>query len=363
MIPPQIINDLVFTFESEDETVFQTFFDRQNTIRKLVMFENSRINFEHLQLESLKISSDHDFSLILQQQPKLKYIDFAVSWISDSIFREICKLEHLETLRTLIDQISLKEFRQLGNGRLKELRIDSHDPADRGYINELAVMNVRELEKITLIFTERCITAESMTALAGNLRRVKCVEIINRSINIITTILQEFQHITELLVDFYAIFDAPHDILVIPDNLRHENLKQLILTNIFVSQSENTSPILKLLRACPNLERIKLSTLTLVTFDEMKEIIETRQNLTHLSIDCEYYFNIDTIDIIKNAKNLRFFRLCGILEYPTFSVFALHFQEQFRHIKLVEYSNSENELILRQQNETNFLEKRLMEHF
>lgn len=363
MIPARTITDLVFTFEPVDETVYQTFFNRQSNIRKLVMFENSQISFEHLHLERLKISSDHNFSLILQQQPELKYIDFAVSWIDDSIFKEICKLEHLETLRTLIDQVSIREFRRLGNGKLKELRIDSYDPVDRGYINELTTMNVKELEKITFIFTERSIPAVSIIELAQNLKRIKYIEVINRSINILTTILQEFQQIDELLIDFYAIFDAPKDVLIVPDNLRHENLKQLIVSNIFISQSENTAALIKLLRTCPNLERIRLSTLTSITFEEMKEIIETHPRLTHLSLDCEYNFIADTIDIIKNAKRLRFFRLQGKIECPPFSVFTYHFEEQFANLKLVKYSTGESELVMKKLNENNFLRPKLMEHF
>lgn len=363
MIPEQTITDLVFTFEPVDETVYQKFFNRQPSIKKLVIFENSQINFEHLKLERLKISSDHNFSLILQQQPGLKYIDFAVSWIDDKIFQEICKLRHLETLRTLIDQVSIREFRKLGNGKLRELRIDSYDPADRGYIDELSTMNVSELEKITLIFTERSISASSIIQLAQNLKKVKFMEIINRSINILITVLQEFQQIHELLVDFYAIFDAPRDVLTVPDNLRHENLKQLIISNIFISQSENTAAIIKLLRICPNLERIRLSTLTLLTFDDMKEIIESHPKLTHLSIDCEYNFIADSIEIIKNAKRLRFFRLQGKIECPPFSVFSYHFEEQFAQLKLVKYSTGESELVMKKLNENNFLQPKLMEHF
>lgn len=39
-LPADVLSELVFTFQSNDETRFQPFFDRQRNIRKLDLFEN-----------------------------------------------------------------------------------------------------------------------------------------------------------------------------------------------------------------------------------------------------------------------------------------------------------------------------------
>lgn len=52
-IPVDVLDDLVFTFEPSDESQFQNFFNRQSRIKKLEMFENDGITFDHLQLVML----------------------------------------------------------------------------------------------------------------------------------------------------------------------------------------------------------------------------------------------------------------------------------------------------------------------
>lgn len=49
-IPKNILEDLVFTFEPFDETLYQGFFNQQRRIRMLEMFENDKIAFDHLEL-------------------------------------------------------------------------------------------------------------------------------------------------------------------------------------------------------------------------------------------------------------------------------------------------------------------------
>lgn len=58
LIPVDVLAELVFTFDSLNETIYQNFFNRQAKIKKLNIFENDQIKFDHLELEHLKISSD-----------------------------------------------------------------------------------------------------------------------------------------------------------------------------------------------------------------------------------------------------------------------------------------------------------------
>lgn len=55
-IPTDVLEDLVFTFEPFDHSLFQNFFNRQSRIKKLEMFENDGITFDHLQLVILVMS-------------------------------------------------------------------------------------------------------------------------------------------------------------------------------------------------------------------------------------------------------------------------------------------------------------------
>jgi hypothetical protein len=361
-IPRDTITDLVFTFEPRDVEVFQEFFNRQSKIQKLVLFENEELCIDHLSLEYLKISSNHNFLKIIQNQPKLKSIDFAISWVNAEVFEEVCKLKNLEVLKTLIDMVTCSKFRNLGNGKLKELRIDSHDPCDRGYFQQLSSMDLKELEKITLIFPERCLSVENIVNLAMNLKKLKTIQIVNRSINIITFILEHYPQLEILHVDFCI---GPKDDLIIEEGFKHDELKELIVTNISMSQGENTSALLKLLRVCPNLEKIKLSYLSELTFEQMKEIFQSHPRLTHIYIYSEYDFDIDIIEVIKRSRKLQYLRFGGITNTISYSELKENFQEDFPNINLLKYlSSGESFLELRKRNIGDwFNEHNLMQHF
>lgn len=366
-IPQDIIDELVFTFESPDEKVYQNFFNRQKNIKKLEIFENNEIKFEHLELEHIKISSSINFAEMIASQPKLRYVDFAITWIDDEVFAQLCNLKHLQVLKTLVDQVSCHQFKSLNElVELKELRLDSHTPSDSGFLYELSMMKLQHLEKLTLLCTERKILEEIIIQMSNSFIRMKHIELINRSINIIGTILESFANLESLLLDFFAIFGAPDDILSISDDFKHLNLKQLVITNININESENTKALLKLINVCPNLERIILSKLTLITTEEFVEILVNHPNLTKLSIDSDdFCFNEDVIFAILNyGSKLDHIRLNGLISAPSYSTIKTLFEEKFSSITSYTFSTGDSELIMKKRNVENwYLNFRLMDHF
>lgn len=366
-IPADVIHDLVFTFQPNDETIFQDFFNRQRKIKSLEFFENDLINFNHLQLERLKISSGIDFAVMISQQPKLRYLDFAISWTDDNVFSELCKLKYLEVLKLLIDQISCREFKNLKElVRLKELRAESHSCHDCGHLYELSMMKSMQLEKLTLIFTSRKIPEEILIQISNNFHKIKNIELINRSIKIISVILENFPNLESLLFDFYAIFGAPDDILKISDGFKHENLQQLVITNINSNEVENSNSIFKLVEICPNLKRIMLSQLTGFTIDHLQMILESHSKLTHLSLDFdEFDLSYEVIIMIQDlGQNLVHLRLNGLTAFPLYLTLKVLFEEMFPNITLYKYSTGEGELIMKKRNVRDWYQDfKLMDHF
>src|SRR5262249_11659887 len=160
----------------------------------------------------------------------------------------------LEVLRTLIDQVSSVELKRLKELKhLKELRLDSHSSFDSEHLLTLSMLNGMQLEKLTLCYTERKIPKEILIQISNNYPKLKHIELVNRSIEIVNTILQYFTQLEFIFLDFFGIFFTP-DTLVVSDDLKHENLKQLIITNLNTTQVNNTKSLLKLVNACPNLE-------------------------------------------------------------------------------------------------------------
>lgn len=368
-IPKNVVRELTFTFEP-NEQYFQEFFNRQGKIRKLELFENEKISFRHLKLHHLKISNNCDFLQMIQQQPNLKYLDFAITWIDDNTFEEVCKLEHLEVFKTLIDPISLRVFRNIVDmPNLKELRLDSHSSHNMRHLEELSMMKGLKLEKLTLLFNERKINSEIVVQMSNNIKCLKHVEVINRSIAILDTFLQNFPLLQSLLFDYFAVFGAPEDTLLISNvDLKHENLTQLVLTNVDVNEQENTMKLLKVAEMCVNLQRLMLSKLVKFTNEHLVEILNHHPHMTHLSIEIDdiFEFNEETFSIIsQQGKNLKHFRLNGFKNCQfNFKTLNQLFRSQFPVINLYKYSSHELELIMKKSNTEDWhLGFKLMDHF
>lgn len=366
LIPVNVLNDLVFTFDSLDETIYQNFFNRQGKIKKLELFENDQIEFNHLELEHIKISSSIDYCAMLSQQPKLRYIDFAISWIDDMVFSGLLQLKHLEVLKTLIDQVPCRVFKGLNKlKQLKELRLDSHSSFDCGHLLALSMMNGMKLEKLTLYYTEREIPEEILVQISKNFLNLKHLELINRSIRILSRVIEYFTNLESILMDFYAIFFAPDD-LEISDGLRHQNLKQIVITNTNTTEVKNTETLLKLVNACPNLERIMLSKLTDVSLNDFEDIMKKHQNLTHLSLEFnDFKFDLDVILVVAElAKNLQHLRLSRLSNYPTYKTIQNLFEDNFSKITFYKYNTGEGELVMKKRGVQDwYLNFNLRDHF
>ncbi|CRK91670.1 CLUMA_CG005319, isoform A, partial [Clunio marinus] len=366
-IPKDTVRDLIFTFEPVDETSYQQFFNKQTKIRKLEIFENDQINFSHLELEHLKISSNINLPVVLRQQPKLRYLDFAITWIDNEIFTAMCELKDLEVAKMLIDQVSCHVFKSLkGMFKLKELRLDSHCSYDGGYLLELSMMQFLQIEKFTLLFSERKISQEILIQLSQNFRKLKHIEFLNRSISIINTLLEYFPNLESILFDFFSIFGAPEDILIVSEDLRHENLKQFVVININMNEVENTRSLLKLISVCPNLERIMLSKLTGIFHEDLQQIFDDHPKLTHLSLEFDSFsLQYQTIQLIQSAvSRLKHIRFDGLSNFPSYSILKILFEDEFPNITFYKYSTGDGQLIMKKRNVSDwYLDFKLMDHF
>lgn len=350
LIPVEVLTELVFTFDSLNETIYQNFFNRQAKIRKLNIFENDKIKFDHLELEHLKISSDIDFASVLHKQKKLKYVDFAISWIDDTVFDAVLQLTDLVALRTLIDQVPCSKFKRLTELKhLKELRIDSHSSYDCGHLLTLSMMKNLNLEKLTLFYPELKIPNEILIQISQNFSKLRHVQLVNRSIQNLITIAEYLPNIESILMDFFSIFHAPDILEIKDDGLRHENLKQIVITKLNTSDVQNTEPLLKFCNLCPNLERIMLSNLTGMSLDDFEELLGKHQKLTHLSLEVDN-FKFDFVDIVivsRLISNLHHFRISQLTSYPTYATLRCLFNEMFSKITLYKFKTGEAELVMK----------------
>lgn len=370
-IPKNVIRELTFTFQPIEELPYQEFFDRQANIMKLELFENEKIEFSHLKLRHLKISSNRDFSLMIQQQPDLRYLDFTITWTDDNTFEEVCKLEHLEVFKTLIDLISMREYKKIMNiPTLKELRIESHPPYNIQHLEELSLMKGLKLEKLTLIYNQRKISPEIIIQMSNNHHYLKHVEIINRSIAIIDTFLQNFPMLQSLFFDCYTNHgDLDDTLLISNEEIKHEHLTQLVVTDVNANKEENSIELLKVVKICVNLQRLMLSCLVKFTNEHLQEILNNHPAMTHLSVEADdaMEFNDETASIIaKHGKKLRHFRLKGftICQFINYETLKELFRLQFPIIKLIEYSSNYNELIMKKSNTEDWHHGfKLMNHF
>lgn len=350
LIPTNVLTDLVFTFDSPDETIYQNFFNRQANIKRLEIFENDQIGFDHLELDHLKISSGMDFVAMLNQQRKLKYIDFAISWIDGNVFEAVLQLTDLEVLRTLIDQVPCKLFQKLNRLKhLKELRIDSHCSFDCGHLLTLSMMNDMKLEKLTLYYVQRDIPPEILIQISKNFLNLKHIQIVNRSIQNLTTIAKHFPNMESILWDFSGMFSTP-DILQLDDYGHiHESLKQLVILNLNTTDVRNTQPLLKFCNSCPNLERICLSNLSELTLNDFEDLFTHHRRLTHLSLEVDS-FELNYLDIVfmsKQIASLHHFRVCKFTSCPAYPVLQWLFRDYFSKITLYKYDTGEAELIMK----------------
>lgn len=268
------------------------------------------------------------------QQPKLRSVDFGL--IDDDRLSALCNLKYLEKIKHIrTGHVSISVFKNLKNlTRLKELWFDCIHCDSCDHLLALSMMKCLPIEKLALHFLTTEIPEEIFVQMSLNYRRLKEFEIFSSCIKIITTILENFHSLESLLYKFYSRCCAP-DVLIINDDFqRHENLKQLEVTDIHKGEVETSSALLKLLNACPNLERIELSTLSGISSDNFKHIIESHPHLTRLTLDFDdFELNEEIINFLKSCSHkLVSLHLSGLSSSSTRSEIKTLFDEDFPNI-------------------------------
>lgn len=355
-IPADVLSDLVFTFDSLNETIYQDFFNRQTKIKRLEIFENHEINFDHLELEHLKISSDIDYVTMLTHQKKLKFLDFTISYIDGKVFYAVLQLKDLEVFRTLIDQVPCAIFQQVDQlNQLKELRIDSHSSYDYGHLRALSKMRGMQLEKLTLYFPMQKVPEDILIQISVNFLELKHIQLVNRSIQNLITIAQHVPKLESILMDFYGMFYTP-DILQIDDyRCRHENLRKIVINSLYTTDVQYTQALLKFCNLCPNLERISLSKLTQMKLNDLEQLLSEHHRLIHLSLEVDAfkfcYSDIETVAGL--IRNLLHFRISELTDYPEYDEVKSLFIECFPTISLLRRDTGA-ELIMKKRNVENW---------
>ncbi|CRL08625.1 CLUMA_CG021316, isoform A [Clunio marinus] len=314
------------SFFSYEDICCQQFFNQQANIKILDLSENNQVKYDHLKLEHLKLNSEFiNLLLILRQQPRLRYIDCADNLIDVEIFKAICELRNLEVAKMCVDLgLPCRVFESLKNlAHLKELQLKSEKIHECNHLHELSRMHLK-IEKLTLLYSKEKIPPEFFIQLSQNFRKLNQITIVNRSFNTINTILEYLPNLESIVFNCESL-SPEEDILVVNENLRHEKLKDFVVTSLVsnIYKESNTRSLVTLLNACPNLERISLSKLHDAHDQILQQIIGNHSKLTHLSLDCNFCEIYDENDaklhIISSAANrlkyIRLRRLNGCYDY------------------------------------------------
>ncbi|CRL08624.1 CLUMA_CG021320, isoform A [Clunio marinus] len=344
-LPKDTLKEAIMMSTHEEEIRFQQFFNQQTNIKMLELSENSQVNFDHLRLEHLKLYpciNCINHSNILRHQPRLRYIDFSNCLIDDDTFTAICELRNLEVAKMRVDLgLPCRVFESLKNlTHLKELQLKSDQIHECNHLLELSRMHLK-IEKLKLLYEEEKILPEFFIQLSQHFRNLKQVTIANRSISTINTILEHFPNLESIIFNCDS-WSPEEDILVISENLRHEKLKEIIVTHIFDDSADITRSLLTLLNVCPNLERIMLSQLVEVYYEDLQQIINDHSKLTHLSLEFDTFdFEDGIIDLIRTAASrLQFIELEGLFssaDFQTESSLKDLFEDEFTYISYSDY--------------------------
>ncbi|CRL08623.1 CLUMA_CG021319, isoform A [Clunio marinus] len=346
-IPKDTLKEAIISFRDVDKGL-QQFFNQQTNIKMLKIDEKNQVNFDHLKLEHLEINKEFfnskfmNIPSILRVQPRLRYIDFTDYLIEDEIFKAICELRNLEVAKMRVNlEMPCHVFESLKNlTQLKELQIKSDKIHQCNHLLELSRMHLK-IEKLTLLYKEEKFLPEFCIQLSHNFRNLKQIRIVNRSFFIINTILENFPNLESIVLDCYH-WSTEENVLVVRENLRHEKLKEIVVTSVYDDSAVTTRSLLTLLNACPNLERIMLSQLVEVYYEDLQQIINDHPKLTHLSLHFNIFdFEDGIIDLIRTAASrLQFIELEGLFssaDFQTESSLKDLFEDEFTYISYSDY--------------------------
>lgn len=88
-------------------------------------------------------------------------------------------------------------------------------------------MKNMNLEKLTLFYAEVKIPKEILIQISKNFLKLRHIQLVNRSIQNLITIVEHFPNMESILMDFFSIFYAPDILEINVDGLRHDNWNKL----------------------------------------------------------------------------------------------------------------------------------------
>ncbi|HEY5236675.1 MAG TPA: hypothetical protein VIJ14_10885, partial [Rhabdochlamydiaceae bacterium] len=288
LIPKDVLTEFVFEFSSlPDRTELQHFLDRQSNIKKLeICFHNDmNINLNHLKLEHLNVQCNifHNLASVIRSQPELRYLDCRSEYFNDpDVFRAACELKRIETLKISIAlPCEFNSLRKLTT--LKELQLGFYGLEDNNFIEQLSMMkSLSQMAKLTLMSYKEKLTEEIVIRMSESFRSLSCIQLVCSTIKDVGTILEHMPHLTSITWGG----DNCNDNLEISEDYLNEKLTELSIKTFHTNRG-NTEALLKVVNACPNLERIILSKLNDVTLEEIMKIVDNHINIRYLDLEFE----------------------------------------------------------------------------
>lgn len=246
---------------------------------------------------------DGDLAALLKNQRKL--IELCCGIVGSKTFDELQKMPSLEVLR--VGECASNEIVELRN--LKELELHCGH-----YIQRIILQNLR---KLTLV--EATLESEYFDDLNRNAPNLQHIEIADTDISFLSAIVEHFQTLKTLLVDFYSYdedysFPAP--------SRQNWGLEELLLRKHY--RPAPIGPLYDLINACPNVKRIQLLDF-IVTNKQFVSMLHNHRHLTHLCVACQprKYENevnfsdslmLEIINIFKSSADFIDLVFCNIVE-------------------------------------------------
>lgn len=316
----------------------QDFLDRQPNITKLriVAFRHLRVklNLDHLKLQQLEVHVlANALKKILKHQTEIRslFVDYTFRE-KISFRRQLHEVRYINLFNTLrkLDKLEFLKFRSNGTFEsqevikaignltsLKTLLIEDHPGVSSWNKVAWSAARMPLLERLDIDYCRPEKSSEEVARLGISFPRLKHLMAWSSWFPQLVNILDTFPDLETLQMckeDHYlrVCFDQ----VVIRDGFSHINLKQLVVGNSSDEFTINMPQLLRIVNACPNLERLMLYYSSSVDTEAIRDILETHPNLTHLCLDADNFqfttsnFRDDAIDVIKTlGRKLVHFQL------------------------------------------------------
>jgi hypothetical protein len=325
-LPRDILKEFVTNRKVPDE-VLSNFVNKQTNIKNLEIrsyYTQPRL-LKNLTLERFKCDfkigkspkEQQNFLIeVFKSQPKLNELDltsgdYNFAFLNDEVFKELCKLKELKSLKFNIDGLSIEVLGQLAKlKQLKSLEIVTNDANDNGLLlfKALSLVKMRSLESFEFNLWEFKLTTEIYEKFSRNLINLKSLKIslgVQQKLNVF---ILNFPHLetldlvfgsTNQLFEFSQAFDD--------DEQQHPKIKNLTLEIKLAREVIDTEMFMKMIKAFPNLETLTVKAkfpFKTNFFLTLAENLEGIQNLhlNHFVIACNEDFSKEVMESIKDVK-------------------------------------------------------------